>query len=125
MPLQRETVARAALDVVDEVGLDGLTMRRLAAELEIKNQSLYWHFTNKQELLNCMAELMFAEIFAELQNPEQSQEWPEWLAAFARLFRQAMLAHRDGARHGGSGLVSHQICRKPGHCSGCASACWF
>ena len=27
MPLQRETVARAALDVVDEVGLDGLTMR--------------------------------------------------------------------------------------------------
>ena len=35
MPLQRETVARAALDVVDEAGLDGLTMRRLAADLDI------------------------------------------------------------------------------------------
>jgi len=98
MPLQREMVARAALDVLDEVGLDGLTMRRLAAYLDIQNPSLYWHFTNKQELLNCMAELMFAEIFAELQYPEQSQDWADWLAAFARLFRKAMLAHRDGAR---------------------------
>jgi TetR/AcrR family tetracycline transcriptional repressor len=98
MPLQREMVARAALDVLDEVGLDGLTMRRLAAYLDIQNPSLYWHFTNKQELLNCMAELMFADIFAELQYPEQSQDWADWLAAFARLFRKAMLAHRDGAR---------------------------
>jgi AcrR family transcriptional regulator len=48
MPLQRETVVRAALHLLDEVGLDGLTMRRLAAYLEIQNPSLYWHFTNKQ-----------------------------------------------------------------------------
>jgi TetR/AcrR family tetracycline transcriptional repressor len=83
---------------VDEVGLDGLTMRRLAADLDIQNQSLYWHFTNKQQLLNCMAELMIADAFAELQHPEQDQEWSEWLAAFARRFRRTMLAHRDGAR---------------------------
>ena len=98
MPLQRETVARAALHVVDEVGLDGLTMRRLAADLEIQNQSLYWHFTNKQELLNCMAELMIAEAFAELHHPGSEQDWAEWLAGFARRFRSTMLAHRDGAR---------------------------
>lgn len=64
MALQRETVARAALHVLDEVGLEGLTMRRLAAYLEVQNPSLYWHFTNKQELINCMAELMIAEAFA-------------------------------------------------------------
>lgn len=61
MPLQRETVARAALQLLDEVGLDGLTMRRLAAYLDIQNPSLYWHFTKKQELLNCIAVLMIAE----------------------------------------------------------------
>ena len=98
MPLQRETVARAALQLVDEVGLDRLTVRRLAADLDIQNQSLYWHFANKQELLDCMAELMIADAFAELGHPEQDQDWAEWLAAFARRFRSTMLAHRDGAR---------------------------
>src|SRR5215469_4641736 len=98
MPLQRETVARAALDVLDEVGLDGLTMRRLAAYLDIQNQSLYWHFTNKQELLNCMAELMIADAFAELRPLGPEQDWADWLAAFARRFRRMMLTHRDGAR---------------------------
>jgi TetR/AcrR family tetracycline transcriptional repressor len=98
MPLQRETVARVALQLVEEVGLEGLTMRRLATSLEIQNPSLYWHFTNKQELLNCMAELIIADIFAKLPHLEPEQDWADWLAAFARLFRQTMVAHRDGAR---------------------------
>jgi TetR/AcrR family tetracycline transcriptional repressor len=98
MPLQRESVARAAWQVVDEVGLDGLTMRRLATELDIQNQSLYWHFTNKQALLNCMAELMIAEAFTRLTPLTPEQDWADWLAEFARLFRRALLTHRDGAR---------------------------
>jgi len=96
MPLQRETVARAALRLVDEVGLDGLTIRRLAAYLNIQNPSLYWHFKNKQELLNYMAELMLADFFAELQEPDQ--DWADWLAMYARQLRSKMLAQRDGAR---------------------------
>jgi TetR/AcrR family tetracycline transcriptional repressor len=98
MALQRETMARAALHVLDEVGLDGLTMRRLAAYLDIQNPSLYWHFTNKQELLNCMAELMIADAFAELHTQGQDQDWADWLADLARRLRKTMLAHRDGAQ---------------------------
>ncbi|GHO98342.1 TetR family transcriptional regulator [Reticulibacter mediterranei] len=98
MPLQRETVARAALRLVDEVGLDGLTIRRLAAYLNIQNPSLYWHFKNKQELLNCMAELILADFFAELHEPEPDQDWADWLTIYARRLRDMMLAHRDGAR---------------------------
>lgn len=97
-PLQRDTVARAALQVVDEVGLDALTMRRLATHLGIQNPSLYWHFTNKQELLNSMAELMFADAFAELPPAGPEQDWAEWLTGFAHLFRTMMFGHRDGAR---------------------------
>ncbi len=73
-------------------------MRLLAAYLDIQNPSLYWHFTNKQELLNCMADLMIAEAFTELQSPEPAQDWADWLAAWARRLRKMMLAHRDGAR---------------------------
>ena len=98
MPLQRETVVRAALHLLDEVGLDGLTVRRLAAYLDIQNPTLYWHFTNKQELLNCMAELIIADAFAELQPAEPDQDWADWLAEFAHLLRRMTLAHRDGAR---------------------------
>ncbi len=98
MPLQRETVVRAALHLLDEVGLDGLTVRRLATYLDIQNPTLYWHFTNKQELLNCMAELMIADAFAELQPLGPDQDWADWLAEFARLLRRMSLTHRDGAR---------------------------
>jgi TetR/AcrR family tetracycline transcriptional repressor len=98
MPLQRETVVRAALQLLDEVGLDGLTVRRLAAYLDIQNPALYWHFTNKQDLLNCMAEAIIANAFAELHPPEPDQDWADWLAGFARLLRRMSLAHRDGAR---------------------------
>jgi len=98
MPLQRETVVRAALRLLDEVGLDGLTMRRLATHLNIQNPSLYWHFTSKQELLNCMAEVMVADGFAELSLPEVDQDWATWLTGFAWLLRRTALAHRDGAR---------------------------
>lgn len=98
MPLQREDVARAALRVVDEVGLDGLTMRRLASDLNIQGASLYWHFTNKQELINCMSEVILADAFADLRPPDTEQDWASWMAGYARLLRRMTLGHRDGAR---------------------------
>ena len=53
--LDREHVVRVALRLLDEAGLDGLTLRRLAAELDVKAPALYWHFANKQDLLDHMA----------------------------------------------------------------------
>jgi TetR/AcrR family tetracycline transcriptional repressor len=98
MPLQRESVARAALSLVNEVGLDGLTTRRLAAYLNIQSPSLYWHFANKQALINNMAEIMVSDALADFQPPQASGDWPVWLADYARLVRRMMLAQRDGAR---------------------------
>jgi TetR/AcrR family tetracycline transcriptional repressor len=98
MPLQPEAVARAALRLVNEVGLDGLTTRRLATELQIQSPSLYWHFSSKQELLNCMAEVMVTDALADLHPPEPNQDWADWLASYARLTRRMALGQRDGAR---------------------------
>ncbi len=58
--VKQELIVRAALTLLDEVGLEGLTMRRLATALKIQAPSLYWHFPNKQALLDGMADAIFA-----------------------------------------------------------------
>jgi TetR/AcrR family tetracycline transcriptional repressor len=97
MPLERETVVRVALALLDEVGLDGLTVRRLAERLGVQNPALYWHFKNKQDLLDQMAATMLAEAFVGL-HPPAAEDWAGWLAEAARNYRHALLSHRDGAR---------------------------
>ncbi|HIF4670475.1 TPA: TetR family transcriptional regulator, partial [Escherichia coli] len=46
--LQPNTVIRAALDLLNEVGVDGLTTRKLAERLGVQQPALYWHFRNKR-----------------------------------------------------------------------------
>lgn len=47
MRLSREQVLATALELLDEVGLDGLTMCRLATALGVQNGATYWHFRSK------------------------------------------------------------------------------
>jgi TetR/AcrR family transcriptional regulator, tetracycline repressor protein len=98
MRLERATVVRAALALLNEVGLDALTVRQLAERLGVTNPALYWHFKNKQELLNYMAEVMVADAFFGLRPPMDNEAWAEWLAEVAGRFRHALLSHRNGAR---------------------------
>ncbi|MFI7128160.1 TetR/AcrR family transcriptional regulator C-terminal domain-containing protein [Nonomuraea sp. NPDC050153] len=93
--LARDTVVRAALELLDEVGLDGLSVRRLAARLGVQNPALYWHFRNKQELLNEMAREL---LDPEMGGPGAGESWREWLARRAHRYRRTLLSHRDGAR---------------------------
>ncbi|HNG17360.1 TetR family transcriptional regulator, partial [Accumulibacter sp.] len=53
--LQPNTVIRAALDLLNEVGVDGLTTRKLAERLGVQQPALYWHFRNKRALLDALA----------------------------------------------------------------------
>jgi TetR/AcrR family tetracycline transcriptional repressor len=94
--LSREVLIETGLRLLDEVGLDGLTVRRLATELGVQSPALYWHVRTKQELLDGMAGAIIAS--AGLGPPRDGEPWPEWLAGRARAYRRAMLAHRDGAR---------------------------
>jgi TetR/AcrR family tetracycline transcriptional repressor len=98
MPLHRESMIRVALALLDEVGLDGVTVRRLAERLGVQNPALYWHFKKKQELLDEMARTMLADAFAGIESPTTTDEWAEWLANVAGRFRRVLVAHRDGAR---------------------------
>lgn len=95
--MDRSTVVRTALRVLDEVGLDGLTVRRLADELGVRAPALYWHVRDKRELLDAMADALHADAFADLELPRRGEPWVAWLAELARRLRGTALAHRDGA----------------------------
>ncbi|HHU1358922.1 TPA: tetracycline resistance transcriptional repressor TetR(A), partial [Escherichia coli] len=95
--LQPNTVIRAALDLLNEVGVDGLTTRKLAERLGVQQPALYWHFRNKRALLDALAEAMLAENHTH-SVPRADDDWRSFLIGNARSFRQALLACRDGAR---------------------------
>jgi TetR/AcrR family tetracycline transcriptional repressor len=92
--IERGAVVRAALVLLDEAGLEGLSMRRLADSLGVKAASLYWHVKNKEELLGLLAD----EICAEVREPEASLPWREKLEKLVRENRRVLVRHRDAAR---------------------------
>ncbi len=98
MPVTRGQIVAAALDLLDEAGLDGLTLRQLAGRLGIRAPTLYWHVRDKRELLDLLAAAILDEALAAWREPQPGQPWWEWLGARARVMRAALLAHRDSAR---------------------------
>jgi len=96
--LTPDLIARTALRLLNDVGLDGLTMRLLAKELGVQAPTLYWHVKNKQQLLDAMADLIAAEVADGLEAPGLGTTWQEWIAELARKMRRTMLRYRDGAR---------------------------
>src|SRR3954463_3833683 len=97
MGLRRHDIARAGLRLLNEVGLNGLTLRLIAADLGVKAPALYWHMKNKQELLDEMATQMYRDSAAQRAVPESLGEW-EGVAHRARALRHMMLAYRDGGK---------------------------
>lgn len=96
--LDRATIVRTALQLLDRVGIEGLSTRRLAAELGIKSASLYWHFKDKNELLNEMSGAMFEECLPLPNVGGERFDWAVWLAEGCRSIRRTALSRRDGAQ---------------------------
>ncbi|MFD4675338.1 TetR/AcrR family transcriptional regulator C-terminal domain-containing protein [Lentzea sp. NPDC058450] len=100
--MNRETVVAEALNLLDEVGLDAVSTRRLAKRLGVEQPSLYWHFRTKNDLLAAMAAAAM-EPHAAQALPEPGEDWHEWFLENTRSFRRTLLARRDGARlHAGT-----------------------
>ncbi|MFH9352406.1 TetR/AcrR family transcriptional regulator C-terminal domain-containing protein [Kitasatospora sp. NPDC017646] len=103
MALHREDVVRAALELLDEVGLDRLTTRALTDRLGVQRGALYWHVRSKQELLGAMADAVVAGVFTAPGTGDGADNgaqagWAGRTADFAHRLRGALLARRDGAR---------------------------
>jgi AcrR family transcriptional regulator len=91
--LDRDSVLRAGLALADESGLGAVTLRRLADQVGVTPMALYRHVAGKGDLLDGMADLLYAEL--EVPEPE-ADWWPE-LAALAHSVRRVLLAHPAAA----------------------------
>ncbi|MFB8027085.1 TetR/AcrR family transcriptional regulator C-terminal domain-containing protein [Streptomyces sp. NPDC056465] len=96
--IDRARVADAGLKLLNEVGLDGLTLRAIARELDVKAPALYWHFKDKQELLDEMATVMYRRMLERDLPGPAPRSWQEQMVAYQRALRGALLRHRDGAK---------------------------
>ena len=89
MPLSRDRVLRAAVDLADREGIHALSMRKLGQEVGVEAMSLYNHVRNKEELLNGMIDIVFGEI----DLPAADAEWSAAMRQRAISARQALKRH--------------------------------
>lgn len=85
----RAAVVNAALDIVDHVGVEALTIRAVAQAVGAPPMSLYTHFVNKEELLD----LMLVEVTRRLYADSERDTWEAALWALVNHFRDTLLAH--------------------------------
>ena len=90
-PLTRERVIGAALDFVDAHGVDALSMRKLGAVLGVEAMSLYNHVSNKEDLLDGVADLLLQLVpLPERAGPEA---WWDEIMELCQAVREMGRAH--------------------------------
>lgn len=98
MALDKQRIIEEAVALLDERGLDGVTMRNLAVRLDVQAPTLYWHVRNKAALIDELADAILIAQLADLRPPSEEETWRGWLVDVALRLRQALLVHPDGAR---------------------------
>jgi TetR/AcrR family tetracycline transcriptional repressor len=96
--LNRDVIAQTGLRLLDATGIDGITMRALAAELGVQAPTLYWHVKSKRDIFRAMAVAMTRDASALVTAVDRGASWRERLVSWAHALRRSMLSHRDGAR---------------------------
>ena len=99
--LSRDTIVAGAIALADAEGLDAVTIRRIANDHEVTPMALYWHFKDKGELLDGIAERLFADVRLPAPSPKP---WPEQLRSVLEALSDALRPHPEVA-----GLVSDRV----------------
>jgi AcrR family transcriptional regulator len=94
VPLTRERVLRAAVDLADERGIDALTMRNLGQELGVEAMSLYNHVSNKDDVLDGLVEVIVDEVNAVVDELRPEGDWKAALRRRILAAREVFLKHR-------------------------------
>ena len=91
--ITKERVAAVTLRIIDEEGLDAVSIERIASELGVRGPSLYHHFTDKAAILTEVARLVLGDL--DLDRP--SEDWQEWLIGTSMLLYHRVLEHPSAA----------------------------
>ena len=89
VPLSRDRVLRASVELADEGGTGALTMQQIGRRLGVEAMSLYRHVRNKDDILDGMVDLVFAEI----ELPTDRSSWRTVLRARSISARAALRRH--------------------------------
>ncbi len=82
--LSREKILRVALRLASEAGLEGMTIRRLTAELGVTPMAVYRHFENKAEIVDGLLEVVIGD---SAPSAHEEDDWREWLLeTFLRMY---------------------------------------
>src|SRR3954453_5093739 len=73
VPTTRNDVVRAAIEVLDDEGLAGLTLRGVAARLGVSAPTLYWHVRDKRHLLDLVADQVLADLPEAHREPRPGE----------------------------------------------------
>ncbi len=93
--ISREAILREALMLLKEVGLDGLSLRALAARVGMRAPSLYWYFKDKNALLDGVMEEVFNQC---LDMVPDHLQWRDWMRAFGEALLQVQSEVPDFGR---------------------------
>ncbi|HEY7049051.1 MAG TPA: TetR/AcrR family transcriptional regulator C-terminal domain-containing protein [Jatrophihabitantaceae bacterium] len=96
--LNRDAVVDRALAIADVEGLDAVTIRRLATEFGVTPMALYWHVSNKDELLAAMGDRLFADI--DVDALVSTGPWQQQLRRITAALVRALRAHPAAAMLG-------------------------
>lgn len=91
--ITRAQILSAALGIVDDEGLDALSMRRLGQRLGVEAMSLYNHVPDKAAVLDAVHEA----VLLELELPDLTGHWRRDASKLTRAFRRTLLAHPHAA----------------------------
>jgi AcrR family transcriptional regulator len=96
LPLTRERVLRAAVELADARGIGSLTMRNLGHELGVEAMSLYNHVANKEDLLDGVVEVVTGEVLAAVNEIDASgaADWKQAMRRRILAAREVLLRHR-------------------------------
>jgi AcrR family transcriptional regulator len=89
VPLSRKRVLDAAMKLADEGGIDSLTMRRLGQELGVEAMAVYYHFANKDEVVDGIVD----RVHAEIEVPSDAADWSAAMRRRAFSAREALAHH--------------------------------
>jgi AcrR family transcriptional regulator len=91
--LTREKIASTALRLIDEEGLEALSLERIAGELNVRGPSLYHHFPDKAAILAQVAQLVLSDL--DMERP--ITDWTDWLVEVSMTFYRRVMEHPRAA----------------------------
>jgi AcrR family transcriptional regulator len=97
VPLTRERVLRAAVELADTRGIEALTMRNLGQELGVEAMSLYNHVSNKEDVLDGLVDVVVGEVLEVVDAIPPPPDPVDWVPVARRRMlaaREVMLRHR-------------------------------